>query len=277
MRTLVLCADDFGLSPGVSRGIADLAHAGRLSAVSCMAASPDFVASAPLLKGLERNCDIGLHVTLTALAPLGPMSSLAPNGRFPALGTLMRRLLLVSPAAEILDELRRQLDRFGSVTGWAPDFVDGHQHVHVLPGVRQALLRLFETGELDAQTTYVRDCHEPARHVLGRGVAVPRALLISWLARPLHAELGRRALRRNRGFSGINDFSERRDFGALFRRFLRNAGPQPLVMCHPGHPDEAIRGRDPIVARRADEQAYFAGEAFRADLEAAGFRLGRLA
>jgi predicted glycoside hydrolase/deacetylase ChbG (UPF0249 family) len=275
MRTLVLCADDFGLSPGVSRGIADLAHAGRLSAVSCMAASPDFVISAPLLKGLERNCDIGLHITLTALDPLGPMPKLAPDGRLPSLGVLMRRLLLAPPLAEILDELRRQLARFASAFGRAPDFVDGHQHVHILPGVRQALLRLFESGELDSRT-YVRDCYEPAARVVGRGVAVPRALLISFLARPLHAELRRRALRRNRGFSGINDFAERRDFGALFRRFLRGTGPQPLVMCHPGHPDEAIRGRDPIVARRADEQAYFAGETFPADLDAAGFHLGRL-
>ena len=276
MRSLVLCADDFGLSPGVSRGIADLARAGRLSAVSCMSLSPDFARSAPLLEGLHGRCDIGLHLTLTALAPLGPMPTLAPDEKFPPLGTLMRRLVLNRPPVqEIAGELQRQLSRFVSVLGRMPDFVDGHQHVHILPRVRQALIGLFESGRLDRTRIYVRDCYEPPGRVLRRGVAVGRALTISALSVPLHAALRRRGLRANRGFSGINDFSPREDFRPLFRRFLRDSGPQPLVMCHPGHADEALVGRDPVVARRADEQAYFAGDAFVEDLADAGFRLER--
>ena len=44
---------------------------------------------------------------------------------------------------EIRAEIGRQLDRFEQPRLCAPDHIDGHQHVHVLPGVRQALL---ETG-----------------------------------------------------------------------------------------------------------------------------------
>ena len=276
MRSLVLCADDFGLSPGVSRGIADLARTGRLSAVSCMSISPDFTPSAPLLEGLHGRCDIGLHLTLTALAPLGPMPTLAPDGRLPSLGVLMRRLVLNRlPVQEIAEELQRQLSRFVSILGRMPDFVDGHQHIHILPRVRQALIALFESGQLDRTRIYVRDCYEPPWRVLRRGVAVRRALAISVLSMPLHGEARRRAIRTNRGFSGINDFSRQDDYRTLFRRFLRDSGPQPLVMCHPGHPDEALVGRDPVVARRADEQAYFAGDAFVEDLAEAGYRLQR--
>jgi len=67
MRRIVLCADDYALSPGVSRAIRDLVSRGRLNAVSVMTVIP----------GFERECaslvstpapiplSIGLHATLS--------------------------------------------------------------------------------------------------------------------------------------------------------------------------------------------------------------------
>jgi len=46
---IVLCADDYGIAPGVGRAIRDLLDRGRLSATSCMVVSPDFAAEGPLL------------------------------------------------------------------------------------------------------------------------------------------------------------------------------------------------------------------------------------
>src|SRR5881394_1125510 len=69
-RALAVCADDFGLSPGVSRGIAVLAHAGRLTAISCLANGPHWRPSAPLLHELPEPVQLGLHFNLTEGAPL---------------------------------------------------------------------------------------------------------------------------------------------------------------------------------------------------------------
>ena len=60
----------------------------------------------------------------------------------PALGRLTRAALAGRlPRDEVAAEIERQLDAFEAAWGSGPDFVDGHQHVHVLPGVRGPLLR----------------------------------------------------------------------------------------------------------------------------------------
>lgn len=136
----ILCADDYGMTEAVSRGLLEVASAGRISAASAMASLPDWRRAARDWAAARPAADLGLHVTLTVGAPLGPMPRLAPGGEFPGLGTLAaaalsRRL----PRDEIEAEIGRQIDAFCDATGAAPTHVDGHQHVHVLPGVRAAL------------------------------------------------------------------------------------------------------------------------------------------
>src|SRR5690349_18810408 len=110
-RKIVLCADDYGLSPGVSRGIRELLSHGRLSATSCMTVSPEFAEDGPLLQPFFDTADIGLHFTLTAEQSV---SSVLIAG-------WLRRL----SRCEIAHDLKRQLDQFTSVIGRPPAYIDG--------------------------------------------------------------------------------------------------------------------------------------------------------
>src|SRR5581483_886460 len=116
------------------------------NATSVMVASPNFRAAdaAALMKlnADKRRVAIGLHVTLTA--PFRPLTNgYAPlrHGAFLPLGEMLVRACLhtlnVSPIA---DEVAAQLRAFVDAFGRMPDFVDGHQHVHVFPQVREAVL-----------------------------------------------------------------------------------------------------------------------------------------
>ena len=60
---ITLCADDFGIAPGVDDGIMALAESGRLTAVSCMTVLPRWPAAAQRLVALASRVDIGLHFT----------------------------------------------------------------------------------------------------------------------------------------------------------------------------------------------------------------------
>src|ERR1700748_2502573 len=75
-RRIWLCADDYGISPGVNRAIRDLIERGRLNATSVMVVTPaigrDEVASLQAAAAKSSHCAIGLHVTLTA--PFRPLS-----------------------------------------------------------------------------------------------------------------------------------------------------------------------------------------------------------
>jgi len=68
-RRIWLCADDYGLSPGVNRAIRDLIERGRLNATSVMVVGPsigrDEVDALRTAAANSARCGIGLHVTLT--------------------------------------------------------------------------------------------------------------------------------------------------------------------------------------------------------------------
>lgn len=266
-KPLVLCADDYGISPGVGRGIRALALAGRLSATSCMTVFPEWRDEASQLDGIFERIDVGLHLTLTDQAPLGAMPKLAPGGRLPPLGRLIRLAHLRRiDQEEVRGEIARQLDAFEAATGRAPDFIDGHQHAHVLPVIRDAVLDLFGS-RLDLRRTWLRSCAEPVRRVLRRATDAPRALVIAGLARPLHRRAAVAGIATNHGFSGVTSFRPDREVGTDFARYLSAGGPRPLVMCHPGEPDDVLATRDPVLTARAAELDYLAGDGFARLLE----------
>jgi chitin disaccharide deacetylase len=285
-KAVVLCADDFGLTPGVSRAILDLAERGRISATSAMTTLPHWPRLAPALR--QTGIAIGLHLNLTAGPPLGPMPRLAPAG-LPPLGRLLRAALLGHlPAQEVADEIARQLDAFERVSGRPPDFVDGHQHVHVLPTVRPALLAALARrglatppsgGRPGAEGGGVRGpwLRDPSDRLpaLARRPAAGKALVAASLARGLARDAARAGLAVNRGFSGFSAFSgDPARVAATFARALDDLGPAPVVMCHPGVADDAdLAGLDPVAAARPLETAYLASDAFTRLMEERGLVL----
>lgn len=275
--TIVLCADDFGLSPAIDAGIVSLARAGRLSATSCMVAGSRFEQDAALLAPLADRIDIGLHFTLTELAPLGPIRTLDAQGEAPTLRrVLVRSLTGRIDYEEITAEIGRQLDRFRAVFGRDPDFFDGHQHVHVLPGVRHGVFAAFDQGLLDPRRTWMRDCSERPGTILKRGVEPAKATFLTMLATGFAATARERGILVNDGFGGVTAFRPER-FATVFPKFLTALGSRPLVMCHPAHPTPPADPSDAIDAARRAEYAHLASETFARDLAAAGLRLGRMA
>lgn len=272
-RPIVLCADDYAIAPGVSRAILALIDSGRISATSCLTISPGWPEHAAPLRPRDGRADIGLHLALTDFAPLGAMPRLAPAGRLPPLPRLIalalaRRL----DAGEIAGEVDRQIDRFAAEFGRPPDFIDGHQHVHQLPIVRDvvaARLKRLPPG------SYVRLCDEPASAILRRGVAPVRALVISLLGKGLRRRVRDHQIPANNRFAGVRAFDEQQPYRDLFLRFINDRGGPLLVMCHPGMVDTELTAVDPVTAPREDEYRYLAGDAFVADLARADVTIAR--
>jgi predicted glycoside hydrolase/deacetylase ChbG (UPF0249 family) len=274
MTILALCADDFGLSDGVDLGIIDLIERGRISAASCMMAGPSLDANAPRLLALSSHADIGLHLTFTDLAFLGDVDCL--GGREPpSLNALMIAAFTGRlKRADIRAEIARQIARFGAVFGRLPDFIDGHQHSHVLPVIRQALFDCVRDGLLPAGTA-IRNCSEPALSVIRRGIEVPKSLLISGLSAGLARQAHALGMPVNDSFRGITAFATDGSFARLFPDFLVGPGDRPLAMCHPALAGYPAHPTDVIAAARVQEHAYLAGDAFAADLTTAGVTIGR--
>jgi chitin disaccharide deacetylase len=266
---LVVCADDYALTPGVSRAIRELIAGGRISATSVMTVSPWWADEAAALAEVAGDADIGLHLTLTDQIPLGRMPALAPGGRLPSIDRMVRASLTGRlPLEEIEAEIERQLAAFVDVWKRPPAHIDGHHHVHQLPGIRGALFRVIERR--GGVRPYLRSCSEPVSRIRARGVAPSKAMVISTLGLNFARSARQRGFATNDGFSGVYDLAgPEQDVGPLFARFVRHLGPRPLAMCHPGYSDTTLASLDPMTAQRDAEREFLAGDGWLRMLEAA--------
>ncbi len=248
---VVVCADDYGLSPGIGVAIRDLLQRGRLSATSAMTAGPYWPSEAARLKSFIGQADLGLHLTLTDQTPIGPCPRLAPDGRLPSLPALATASLTGRlPLGEIEAEAHRQIDRFEEYMGHPPDHLDGHQHAHSLPGIDQVVLRVAQARL--PKDSYIRATDAPLRFLLGAPSGV-RAAIIALLGQGLSRGLKRAGIKHNARFAGVRGFDETAPYLELFAAALKPGGPDLLIMCHPGMTDSILPSLDSVVAQREVE------------------------
>jgi predicted glycoside hydrolase/deacetylase ChbG (UPF0249 family) len=263
LRRIWLCADDYGLSPGVNRAIRDLIERGRLNATSVMVVGPaigrDEVSALRVSVAGSRRCAIGLHATLTApFTPLTMHFKPLDGGMFLSFAKLLRAGLLRRLDPEIIQaELMVQLKAFSDLFGRAPDFVDGHQHAQLFPVVRDAFLTAVKEA---APNAWIRQGGR--RLPLARRLGAPKALFLDMLSAQFRRRAARAGIAFNPGFAGAYDFSRQVDFGALMRQFLDGLPEDGLIMCHPGFVDETLVSLDPLTTQREHEHAFLAGEHF---------------
>lgn len=261
-KGFVLCADDFAMTAGVSRSILALAEAGRVTATSVMSGFPHWRQFAGGLRALTGRIDVGLHLNLTLGAPLTAAADLAPHGRFLPIGDLAKRALgRRLDRVRIEAEIGAQLDALEAGLGRPPDFVDGHQHAHSLPVIREALVAHL-ARRYPGVPVYLRNPIDRISAITRRGVGVQKALAVKALGAGFAGCARRKGLDTNEGFGGFSPFDPRRDYGEDFARFLVAPGPRHLVMCHPGEIDDELMRLDPVVATRPLEAAFLASPRF---------------
>jgi chitin disaccharide deacetylase len=262
-RRIWLCADDYGLAPGVNAAIRDLVVRGRINATSAMVAAPGFnrseAASLNILNAGTQRVAIGLHLTLTA--PFRPLTgTFRPlvGGEFPTLQDLMRMAFLRRlDRAALAEEVKAQVAAFTGAFGRAPDFIDGHRHVHLLPQVRDAVLAATRESRPQA---WVRQC--AASGSLSQRLSDPKGLLVDWLSRGFRRRARALGVPTNAAFAGTYTYTADADFASLFPRFLALMPNDGLIMCHPGRVDAELERLDPLTPLREREYDYLLSDDF---------------
>ncbi|MGK9169063.1 ChbG/HpnK family deacetylase [Inquilinus limosus] len=274
-RRITLVADDYGLAPGVSLAIRQLLSTGSLSGTSCLTVGASWPEEAELLRGLPADAgpiEVGLHLCLTGpFAPLSPQLRVDAGWyRFPNLAAMARlsfgRRL---PQGALSAEIEAQYAAFVAAFGRAPDFIDGHQHVHLLPGIAETLALTLRSATI--RPRWIRRCGDRPWRILRRPFAA-KSLALQALSLRSDAVLEPVAERRNDSFCGVYDFADR-DYAALFERWLETAPDRTVIMCHPGVVDARLAALDPVLWPREAEYRYFAGTEFRRTLQRHGATL----
>lgn len=252
--TLILCADDFGLHSGVSQAIIQLVSKGRLTAVSCMTNGLAFTQHAPQLLALKNNVQLGLHFNLTE----GYFLSHPSKSCFSLNALLIKTHLRLLDKQLIRQELHTQLDAFVEAMGEMPAFIDGHQHVHQFPGIREVVLEVYKQ-RVEGKKAYIRSTYPL---ISLKPYQFKTNIIALTGGRALHSALMDSKIPRNAFFSGVYDFDKDANYRSLFRQWLALLPPNTLMMCHPGAGD--MPG-DAIAQARVNEFHYLISDAFVAD------------
>jgi chitin disaccharide deacetylase len=269
-KRIVLCADDYGQAPAISQGIRSLIQNGRLSATSCLVNSPFWLEHAKWLHPFKSRIDIGLHFNLTEGKALSRQFIDTYGENLFPLSILMRKAFMRTVDSAVLEaELQAQLDTFISATDFSPTFIDGHQHAHQLPVVRDALINVYEK-RLRKQKTYVR-----LVDVIIKASDFDMKKIIIYLTgtNALKRLLKQHHIPHNPSFSGCYSFSKAHRYGSLFPRFLQESSDGGLIMCHPAF--ATSENEDPIAAARFKEYQYLFSNQFLIDCHEQGVKLAR--
>jgi chitin disaccharide deacetylase len=168
-RYLIVNADDFGLSPGVNRGIITAHERGIVTSASLMVRWPAAVEAAAHAK-TRPELGVGLHVDLGEWT--------YRNEKWVALYQVVP---LDDPSA-VTAEVERQLAVFRHLVGREPTHLDSHQHVH-----RDAPMVTIMTQLSRALGVPLRHCTPGVRYEggfygqTGRGDPLPDAITVEAL------------------------------------------------------------------------------------------------
>jgi chitin disaccharide deacetylase len=234
-RHVAVCADDFGADEAASQAIIELGASQAISAASCLVNAPFCLPLAGALQSKAPRLSLGLHFDLTDYPSLALRAGLA---KWLLRGILLRNI----DAAAIHAEFSRQLRQFEFLFGAPPDFIDGHRHVHQIPGIREILVA--EVFRRYGSRVAVRStCALRARG--------PKARLIQSLGGlGLRSLLQRTGLPTNADFAGVYDFSQTPPYAARMAAWIAGIADGGLIMCHPQIT------RVPFAARNAREAEY---------------------
>jgi predicted glycoside hydrolase/deacetylase ChbG (UPF0249 family) len=249
-KRIVICADDFGMNSAVDDAIFQLGGMGRLNAASCLTQGPSFSDGAVALRQSALSC--GVHLNFTER-----MSD--DDGIYLPIGRLIRQAWLrrLDPAA-VRAQIVAQLDRFEEHMLRAPDFVDGHQHVHQFPVIREALLQIL-AQRYGARRPWLRSTVAASLSGMPWTTRYKAHLIAALGAHRLRRMARAGAYTQNRRFLGVYDFKGgAASYAPLMQQWLGLVRSQDLIMCHPA--TRAVPG-DALGEQRRAEYELLSGQA----------------
>ncbi len=242
MKTVVLCADDFAQNQAISQGVLHLVSMQRLSAVSCMTNSPYWQQLSSDLKKYQHQVAIGLHFNLTQNFPGLP----APYS--------LKKLIIYSTLRminkkTIKDIFEKQIDLFVKEIGRLPDFIDGHQHIHQFPMIRDIVLNFAKENNCFVRLAKPENNNLKSHiiNLLGANTTLKKLTALK--------------IKYNPSFSGVYDFNS--NYRQHFISFLNAISNNGFIMAHPG--DLSDDPLDPIRHARVKELHYFESPDFLED------------
>ena len=284
MRNLIVNADDLGWTEGVNRGIAEAHRNGIVTSASLLANGRAF-GNGVELAGAMPGLRVGVHLNLSEGEPVAPreqVKSLVNEAGMLA-GGPEGLLLRLARRGLVLEEVEREWDaqiRKVRGAGIQPTHLDGHKHVHMLPGLFEIVLRLAKRHGIGAVRVALESSNLRAALAAGRehraSVVIKQGVQargLKLLARDAREQAERMGIATADYFCGIAQTGEMTREGVA--RLLRSLPEGTTeLMCHPGFVDAELgKSATRLQASRQMEVEILTNTGIRNLVASRGIRL----
>jgi predicted glycoside hydrolase/deacetylase ChbG (UPF0249 family) len=251
VKNLIVNADDLGWTEGVNRGIVEAFRNGIVTSTSLLANGAAF-AEAVNLARTAAGLGVGVHLNLSDGAPVAEPETVPMllNDAGELAGgpesLLLRRARRGLPLDEVEREWDAQIEKVREA-GIDPTHLDGHKHVHMLPGLFEVALRLAKRHGIAAirvslEESSLRTALSSGRKQRG-GVVMKQGVQargLKLLARDAREEAEHMGIGTTDYFCGIAQTGELTREGV--EQFLKSLPEGTTeLMCHPGYADEELK------------------------------------
>ena len=195
------------MSTPINKGILQLLELKRLSAVSCASNFSEWKNAARDLKPFTTQINIGLHFNIQK-----PLFNLIVNA-------YLRRFKY----QKIFQQLQEQYNQFIEHLDHPPAYIDGHQHIHSLPIIREAVTDFCKNHSPKIPTRMLRTKQKTIKSLIIKSLG----------SKALYKLSVKNNLIFNKDLLGIYNFHNSDKYSTFFNNFLSLCSNNSLIMCHP--------------------------------------------
>jgi len=232
---LKIIADDLGLHKSVNDGIIFLLKEGKIDGASLMANGEAFKDAVEQCIN-ARFSNIGIHLNLVEQVSVISGKPLLKNHRI----FFVKYILGFIPKNIIREELKAQVEKVIRA-GIRPVFLNGNQHLHLLPGIMDIVIDLAKKYEIP----YIRIVNEPVNLFSGKLLRKLQLLFLNFLSARAKKKIQKTGLRCNDFFIGFINAGELNDSDIKFAEKLVNKYSDKIIElgCHPGYETEEFKNK----------------------------------
>jgi hopanoid biosynthesis associated protein HpnK len=279
VRQLIVNADDFGLTAGVNRAIAETHTRGIVTSTTLMASGQAFADAVERARAAPE-LSVGCHVVLVDGVPVSEPEAIdtllavrsAEPGRFHArISNVAARAVLGGfDPDQLVEEIAAQVRKIQSA-GVTVTHLDTHKHTHIFPEILEAVVRAARICRVPA----IRNPFVPNKAMRAKSLRQKPGLwkrygqvrMLRSFAGQFQRKMRRAGLRTPDGSVGVVET------GSIDASLLRQSlidlpeGTWELV-CHPGYDDADLRAaRTRLLESREEERQLLTAPELRAFLD----------
>ena len=258
------CIDDYGLGLSHNKIIREISRNGLVSGVSTFVGMANFGPEANALINVskETSFEMGLHLDFTEFFPL-IRRPIYLSSDFCCSIVIIFSLMRLLNEHSIIESIEKQLKKFKLYFNKAPDFIDGHYHLHQIPTISKILIEILKKEKFNGwiRSTKFQDNYESSLPML------------ETMKKRYLNHIGRKArkkfidnFRTNHLFDGYTNLKSTNNYIEDFKKLLRSIGSPTLIMLHSGSSSDVVQidGHSPQV--RDLETEWLLGD-FKKDCE----------